>query len=67
LHYLRNVLKRLKGSQLISKPTDKKQCSCQTKIPEKLLWSPTQCYKTMLEMKLKYDYLSEDCVEEVLF
>lgn len=36
-------------------------------MPEKLLWSPTQCYKTMLELKLKYDYLSEDCVQEVLF
>jgi hypothetical protein len=64
MHYLKNVLKRFKNNQLLIKPIDKKMCSCiQTKIiPEKILWSPTQCYKTLLELKMKYDYLSEDCI-----
>jgi hypothetical protein len=43
-------------------------CNCtHVKVSEKLLWSPTECYRILLEMKLKYDYLSEDCIEEVLF
>jgi hypothetical protein len=37
------------------------------KVTEKILWSPVECYKVMLSMKMKYDFLSEDCIEEVLF
>lgn len=29
------------------------------KIDEKLIWTPTQSYKFMLDMKMKYDNLSE--------
>jgi len=67
LHYLKNIPKRMKSNQLNIKTADRKVCGCCIKIVEKLLWSPTECYRTMLEMKLKYDYLSEDCIEEVLF
>lgn len=68
MHYLKNIIKRLKNNSLNVKPIEKKVCSCKDmKLNEKLLWSPVQCYKTMLEMKVKYDYLSEDCIEEVLF
>lgn len=42
-------------------------CGCGNRTGEKVLWSPTECYRVMLELKMKYDYLSEDCIEEVLF
>lgn len=59
MHYLKSILKRLKANQLNLKPIEKKVCSCrEIKLNEKLLWSPVQCYKILLEMKVKYDYLS---------
>ena len=68
LHYLSNILKKLKQNKLNYKPFEKKVCACkEIKINEKLLWSPVECYKLMLEMKMKYDYLNEECIEEVLF
>jgi hypothetical protein len=40
----------------------------QVKIDEKLLWSPSLCYKKALELKIKYNSnLTEDCIEEMLF
>lgn len=39
-------------------------CSCmEVKIDERLLWTPEAAYKTMLNMKLKYDSLNEECIE----
>lgn len=67
-HYLKNIMKRLKGSGLNQQIERKRACSCcEVKIDEKLLWTPTACYKIMLEMKLKYEQMSEDCIEETLF
>lgn len=37
------------------------------KIDEKLLWTPTACYKKVLELKIKYGSLTEECIEELLF
>jgi len=37
------------------------------RIEEKLIWTPTQSYKFMLDMKLKYESLNEECIEELLF
>ncbi len=43
-------------------------CTCmEVKIDERMLWTPESCYRLMLDMKIKYDSLSEDCIEEVLF
>ena len=70
MHYLKNVLKRLKSNQLTLTKNNKKSCSCSNSLQarqESILWSPVECYKIMLAMKLKYDYLNEDCIEEVLF
>lgn len=68
MHYLKNILKRIKAGQINIHPNNKKACSCaSTKINEKLVWSPAECYRLLLNLKLKYDYLSEDCIEEVLF
>ena len=39
----------------------------QIKIDERLLWTPAVCYKTLLSMKMKYESLTQDCIEEVLF
>jgi rRNA-processing protein FCF1 len=40
----------------------------QVKVDEKLLWSPSLCYKKALELKIKYNSnLTEDCIEEMLF
>lgn len=53
---------------ILPQNSNKKTCSCSnSKVNEKLLWSPVECYKILLNLKLKYDYLSEDCIEEVLF
>jgi hypothetical protein len=32
-------------------------------IEEKLIWTPTQSYKFMLDMKMKYENLNEECIE----
>jgi hypothetical protein len=66
---LNNIPKRLKGNCLNHRLPDKKKvCSCmEIRIDERLLWTPENCYKVMLEMKMKYDSLTEDCIEEVLF
>ena len=59
MHYLKNILRRLKSNQLNLKPIDKKVCKCRSSnINEKLIWSPMECYKIMLGMKMKYDYLN---------
>jgi len=60
LHYLPTILKKLKNNKI--NRSAKKSCQCMIRIDEKLLWSPAECYKIMLEMKLKYDCLNEDCI-----
>lgn len=41
MHYLKNILKRMKQNQLNVKPIEKKMCSCrEMKLTEKLLWTP---------------------------
>jgi hypothetical protein len=58
----------MKTGQINIQQSNKKSCSCNSsKINEKLVWSPAECYRLLLSLKLKYDYLSEDCIEEVLF
>ena len=37
------------------------------KIDERLLWTPAASYKILLDMKIKYDSLTEDCIEQLLF
>ena len=67
IHYLKNITKRTKSSSQ-NYPERKRTCSCcDIKIDERLVWSPTACYKILLEMKLKYEEMSEDCIEESLF
>jgi hypothetical protein len=34
---------------------------------EKLLWTPSNCYKAMLTIKEKHDRLTEPCIQEILF
>lgn len=59
----------MKTGCLNHKISDKrKMCTCmEVKIDERMLWTPESCYRLMLDMKIKYDSLSEDCIEEVLF
>jgi hypothetical protein len=66
-HFLKNIEQRKRKNELIPKFT-KKSCSCMdVKIDEKLLWTPTACYKKVLELKIKYGSLTEECIEELLF
>jgi hypothetical protein len=68
MHYLKNILKKIKTGQINIQTSNKRTCSCTaTKVNEKLVWSPAECYRLLLGLKVKYDYLSEDCIEEVLF
>ena len=69
VHFLRFIPKRLKANGLLQqRPNKPKLCSCMDiRIEEKLIWTPTQSYKFMLDMKLKYESLNEECIEEVLF
>lgn len=69
IHFLKNIPKRLKSNNLNHRPPERKRmCTCMdVKIDERLLWTPAACYKMLLEMKIKYDSLTEDCIEEVLF
>jgi hypothetical protein len=64
LHHLKNIVKKIKAGQInLSHNSNKKVCACAaSKINEKLLWSPVECYRLLLGLKLKYDYLSEDCI-----
>ncbi len=65
---MKNIVKKIKLGHLSITHAGKKACSCSTnKVPEKLVWSPAECYKLLLGLKMKHDYLSEDCIEEVLF
>ena len=59
----------MKSNNLNHRPPEKRKvCTCmEVKIDERLLWTPAVCYKTLLNMKMKYDSLTEDCIEEVLF
>ena len=67
MHYLKNIMRRARRGELEGF-NSKTGCGCGSKLGgEKVLWSPTECYRIMLELKMKYDYLSEDCIEEVLF
>jgi hypothetical protein len=65
---MKNIFKKIKTGQIHIQNGSKKACSCvATKINEKLVWSPAECYRLLLGLKVKYDYLNEDCIEEVLF
>lgn len=39
----------------------------EVKIDERLLWTTAASYKIFLDMKIKYESLTEDCIEEILF
>ena len=69
IHYLKNINKRFKSNTLVHQAGQKKNiCSCmEVRIDERLLWTPAASYKTLLNLKLKYESLTEDCIEEVLF
>ena len=69
MHFLKYIPKRLKTNSLLQAvPKKSKMCTCmEVKIDEKLVWTPTQSYKFMLDMKMKYETLNEECIEEVLF
>ena len=68
MHYMKNIFKKIKTGQINIRNGSKKACSCvATKINEKIVWSPAECYRLLLGLKVKYDYLNEDCIEEVLF
>ena len=66
---MKNIPKRAKNNSLNHRFAEKrKACSCMDiKIDERILWTPEICYKKMLDMKMKYESLNEDCIEEVLF
>ena len=32
-----------------------------------MMWSPTNCYKALLQIKQKYEIMNESCIEEILF
>lgn len=65
-HFLSTVSRRLRSG--VSRHSDKKPCRCLDLRPkEELLWSPAECYRALLAIKMKYDYLNEECIEEVLF
>jgi hypothetical protein len=65
VHFLKYIPKRLKSNSLIQTvPKKAKLCSCMDiHIEEKLIWTPTQSYKFMLDMKMKYENLNEECIE----
>lgn len=59
IHYLKNLTKRLKSNSLSQQIERKKACNCcEIKLDERLLWTPSACYKIMLEMKLKYEEMN---------
>lgn len=56
MHFLKYIPRRLKANNLLQqRPSKQKLCTCMDiRIEEKLIWTPTQSYKFMLDMKLKY-------------
>lgn len=34
----------------------------EVKIDERMLWTPASCYKTLLDLKLKYQEMNEECI-----
>lgn len=69
VHFLKNIPRRLKTNGLNHRIPDKtKLCTCMDiKIDERLLWTPEAAYRALLEMKIKYGSLDEECIEETLF
>lgn len=72
-HFMKNITQRMRKGEipLNNKTTNScaRHCHCmEIRVDERLLWTPSLCYKKLLQLKIKYNSnLTESCIEELLF